>query len=462
MKIKKLSKLFLEAIVNNSFVGTTIIDKDGYIIFRNKISEEISGIKNDDVLGKHFSVIPGKGELLEVLKTGIPKFGVLYKTIKSTNAVIHRFPLYDNHHEILGAMTIVTFKDAMEMEEILEKYNIVKGKLESYQQELRNLRSAKYSLDSIIGESDKILYTKKLIINCARVNSPVLITGDTGTGKELCAHAIHMASERRNGPFVKINCASIPHDLFESELFGYEPGAFTSAKTQKLGKFELANHGTIFLDEISCLPFEMQSKLLRVLQDNEIERIGGNKVIKINFRLITATNKDLGLLVRVNNFREDLYYRIGVFNLNIPSLRERKEDMLPLCDHFIKSFNEEFGLRILGIDEEVMNIFDNWHWPGNVRELKNVIERAVNFADSGMIRVENLPDYLSDNPKLKNPISENNLSINLLKEAKNGLERRLLESTLIELNWNKSKSARQIGISRPLLYALIKKYGLKG
>ena len=444
-----INKDLLDAILNNNYVGMTIVDKNGMILYRNKISEEISGIRNQDVLNRHFSIIPGKGELLEVLRTGTPNLGNVYQTKEGTNAIIHRFPLFKND-AVIGAMTIVTFKDTAEIQDIIQRYHLMKHKLEYYEKELRNLRSAKYNLDNIVGESDKIIYLKKLIAKYAKTNSPILITGKTGTGKELCAHAIHLNSERENGPFVKINCASIPRDLFESEFFGYEPGAFTNAsKSGKVGKFELANYGTIFLDEISCLPLEMQPKLLRILQDKEIERIGGNKVIKLDFRLISSTNRDLDLLVRENKFREDLYYRLRVFNLDLPSLRERKEDLPPLCEHFVKLFNEEFGFKTLKIDKKVMDTFHEWHWPGNVRELRNVLERAVNLTETGVIQIKDLPDYLADNPKFISNISKNNQMINLLKEAKNGSERRLLESALLRWNWNKSSAARELGISVP-------------
>lgn len=319
MESEEINKQFFEAIVNNNYIGISIIDANGKIIFRNKGAEEVTGINNSDVLGKHFSVIPGRGDLLKVCNTGIPMFGDLYYAKSGTNAVVHRFPLFNCDKKIIGAMSVITFKDAEQLKEILEKYYLAQKKVEHYEQELKNLRSAKFSLENIIGKSDGIIHMKNLIIKCSKTDTPVLITGETGTGKELCAHAIHIESQRKNGPFIRLNCASIPRDLFESELFGYEPGAFTNAsRAGKPGKFELADNGTIFLDEISSLPIEMQSKLLRVLQDKEIDKIGSVKVKKVNFRLITATNKDLGLLIGENSFRKDLYYRIKVFNVDVP------------------------------------------------------------------------------------------------------------------------------------------------
>jgi transcriptional regulator with PAS, ATPase and Fis domain len=460
MKTNKMAGEILEAIGSNHHVGVTIIDKDGLIIFRNKISEDVSGIKTKDFIGRHFSGIRGKGELLDVLKTGIPKFGTLYRTTTGRHAIINRFPLIINN-EIIGAMSIVLFKDTQEMKKLMNDYKLMEQKIEHYEQKLKSLQSAKYSLDCIIGKSDKTVFLRNRIKKHAENSAPVLITGETGTGKELCAHAIHLCSERKNGPFIKINCSSIPRELFESEIFGYEPGSFTNAdKKGRIGKFELANHGTIFLDEIASLPLEMQPKLLRILQEKEIERIGGNKVINVDFRLISSTNRDLELMVKENEFRPDLYYRLRVFNSDISPLRERKDDIPELCEHFVKLFNEKFGSKIMKIDKNVLEIFYEWRWPGNVRELKNVLERAFHIAETGVIQIKNLPEYLTYNPKFMYNLSGRNRSINLVKEAKNRFEKSLIESTLAESNWNKSRAASQLGISRPLLYALVKKYGL--
>lgn len=240
-------KDLLNAIVDNRYVGMTILDKDGIILFRNKVMEEASGFRNEDVKNKHISVIPGTDEVLEVLETGIPKLAHIYQSKIGKNAVIHRIPLFDNDNCIIGAMVIVLFKDAMEMHDILYRYNLAENKLKYYERELKKFQSAKYNLDNIIGKSEKTIYLKNTIMKCAKTNSAILVTGETGTGKELCSHAIHLNTEKENGPFIRVNCASVPEDLFESELFGYEPGAFTDAdKSGKPGKFELANHGTRF------------------------------------------------------------------------------------------------------------------------------------------------------------------------------------------------------------------------
>jgi transcriptional regulator with PAS, ATPase and Fis domain len=455
--IRNIGEDILEAMLNNIYIGISVINKEGVFVFRNKQIEGISGISNNFAIKKHYSAISPKGELMEVLRTGIPRFGSNYKTITGDTTVVNRIPLIlDNR--IIGAMSIGFHEEAL----ISQKYNLLEQKLEYYEKELRNLRSARYDLHNIVGKSEKILRLKNLILKCGETDSPVLVTGDTGTGKELCAHAIHLNSKRRNGPFIKINCASIPHDLFESELFGYEPGAFTNASRKgRIGKFELANHGTIFLDEISTLPLEMQPKLLRVLQDGEIERIGGNQVMRLDLRVISATNRDLDLLVQEGKFREDFYYRIKVFSLDLPPLAERREDIPLLCDHIIKSLHTEGHLKTVGVSNDAMAFLCGSPWPGNVRELRNALESAANLSETGMIEIKDLPVYLLGRAKAKKNMPDNAPLLKHLKEAKNGFERGVLESTLTKSNWNKSSAARQLGISRPQLYALIKKHSLK-
>ena len=309
----------LKAIGNNDCIGVTLIDKDGTLIFRNKGQEEISGIKNADVVGKHFSVLPHHRELEAVFRTGAPKLGLPYSTILGTQAIVHRFPLCDEENKVIGVMTITIFRDAKDMEKILFKYNLMKTKLSYYEEEVRKLRSATYSFSNIIGNSEKIKFTIKVAKKYATSNSPVLITGESGTGKELFAHALHLASQRKLEPFVVINCPSIPEELLESELFGYKTGAFSGAiKNGKVGKFEVANKGTIFLDEISAMSPKLQPKLLRVLQDHKIERLGSNQYVEIDFKVISATNKDLKDLVDQGRFREDLYYRLSVLSVDLP------------------------------------------------------------------------------------------------------------------------------------------------
>ncbi|HPK54276.1 MAG TPA: sigma 54-interacting transcriptional regulator, partial [Smithellaceae bacterium] len=272
----------------------------------------------------------------------------------------------------------VIFEDVRDVQALASKLNILESKVKLYEKELENLRASKYSCNNIIGKSAVMTEVRSLAMKAAKVNAPILLTGESGTGKELFAHAIHRASDRYAAPFVRINCAAIPKDLMESELFGYEPGAYTgSGSKSKPGKFELANQGTVFLDEISELPLNMQPKLLRVLEEKEIERLGGNRVIKCDFRLIAATHDNLEQLVRDGKFRQDLYYRINVIPLNIPPLRERKEDILILAKHLVEGLNKDYGVSVSKIAPEVIKIFEEFEWPGNIRELSNVLERMM-------------------------------------------------------------------------------------
>ena len=454
------SKILLDAIANNKFIGMTIFDKNGTIVFRNRGSEEVSGIKNEEVLGKHFSVLPFGEQLRDVLKTGRPKLGTPYPRKRGGQAILHRIPLYSSG-EIIGAMTIITFKDTSEIEKILKKYHLMKDKLAFYEKELRKFTLARYTLENIIGSATCIVDLKKLARKYAKSNSPVLITGDTGTGKECFAHAIHLNSPRKNGPFIRVNCSAIPDELLESELFGYEPGAFTGASNRgKIGKFELADKGTIFLDEIASMNLEMQAKILRVLQEKELERLGGTKVKKIDFRVISATNQNLEALIKKEQFRLDLYYRLVVLSMNVPPLIERKDDIPQLCKHFIKAINAEAGTNVKRIDKKAMDVLMDWKWPGNVRELRNVIERAANVSENCVIKVFDLPDYLTGNIRQGNSADDATRHIASLKTSKSQFEKQVLESALERTNWNKSRAAKLLGISRPLLYALIKKYGL--
>ena len=453
--------VLIDALISNPYVGITIFDKNGSIIFRNKINEDISGIKNSDLIKKHCSIMPYYKELKQVLKEGIPKLGLPYKAANGCQALIHRIPLQVNN-EITGAISITIFNDAAELNALISKYDLLKNQIAPYSSELSILRSAKYTFKNIIGNNNKILLSKKLAENYAQGKSSVLITGETGTGKELFAHAIHLASPRRNNPFIRVNCGAIPPDLLESELFGYESGAFTGAgKSPRIGKFELAHHGTIFLDEISSLSLAMQPKLLSVLQNREIERIGGNKIINLDFRIISATNKSLTHMVKEGLFRSDLYYRLNVFNLDIPPLRERIDDIKILAKSFLKGLNDEYGFNIECLNTSMLKIFSQWSWPGNVRELQNILERSVQVSDKQNIKITDLPDYLTKGITLDEIESVGNNKINILKESKNGIEKKIIETKLTSNNWNKSATARKLGISRSLLYALIKKYDLK-
>ncbi|MGR6836868.1 sigma 54-interacting transcriptional regulator [Syntrophomonas erecta] len=318
--------------------------------------------------------------------------------------------------------------------------------------------TANYYLNSIIGNHPSLKAQKELATRASRTTSTVLIVGDSGTGKEIFAHAIHNMSPRRKGPFIKVNCAAVPETLLESELFGYADGAFTGArKDGKPGKFELANYGTIFLDEIGDMSLSMQAKLLRVLQEKEVERVGSLHITRINVRVIAATNQDLKKLVAEGLFREDLYYRLNVIILNLPPLRERREDIPLLSQILLERLNQQLGTKVEGISSEVINLFYSYDWPGNVRELENTIERAINFCDGHIIRLEHLPPHLKSNlTNLRPPRPQGSLE-NLLEEK----EREVIINTLKTCEGNKTKAARALNIHRSALYRKINKYNIR-
>jgi len=318
--------------------------------------------------------------------------------------------------------------------------------------------------EGIMGLSSKMKEVYEAIEQVAPTKTSVIIFGETGTGKELVAGAIHRRSDRKTAPFVKINCAAIAENLVESELFGYEKGAFTGAVMTKPGKFELAHRGTLFLDEVGELPKEMQVKLLRVLQEQEFERVGGIRTIKVDVRLIAATNRDLPKDVREGRFREDLFYRLNVFPIVIPPLRERKEDIEPLVAFFIKRFNKKLKKNIRGISPPLLKYFHNYDWPGNVRELENLIERLVLITKGEELTIEELPEDLvrkfRHTPVRLSPLGESPVK-ELIKSQKEEVERQLIVKVLEECDWNVTKAAANLGLSRKGLQLKMIKYHLR-
>ncbi len=312
--------------------------------------------------------------------------------------------------------------------------------------------TSKYTIDNIIGESKDILLLKERIIAAAKTKSTVLILGETGTGKELVAHAITSLSSRRHQPFVRLNCAAIPETLLESELFGYEQGAFTGAiKGGNNGKFLMANNGTIFLDEIGDMQLNLQSKILRVLQEREIEKIGGQYPIPIDVRVIAATHEDLMELVRDNKFRRDLFYRLHVIPIQIPPIRNRREDIPLLVEHFNRIISKQLNINPPKIEESFINKILKYRWPGNVRELQNVVEMAVNFSN-GIVNESHIPEYIIEDIE---QTSHNELEG--LRATTNETERDAILKALEKYNGNKIKVAKYLGISRSNLYYKIKK-----
>jgi Nif-specific regulatory protein len=319
---------------------------------------------------------------------------------------------------------------------------------------LKTVLKESYQPTNIIGKSHAMRAIYDLLAQVAPSDTTVLIRGESGTGKEMVAQAVHYSSPRADKPFIKVNCAALPETVIESELFGHEKGAFTGAIATRKGRFELADTGTIFLDEIGDLSPAMQVKLLRVLQEREIERVGGSRTIKIDVRVIAATNRPLEELLQKNLFREDLYYRLNVFPLHLPPLRERKSDILLLADHFIEKYNKKTHKNVKRIATSAINLLMSYHWPGNVRELENVVERAVLLANNDVILGIHLP------PSLQSAESTGTAPTATLEETVDRIERELILDALKSSKGNYSKAAKALGITERIMGLRIKKYNL--
>jgi Nif-specific regulatory protein len=319
---------------------------------------------------------------------------------------------------------------------------------------LRQELKERYDFSNIIGNSGPMRQVYEQVAQVARTNTTVLIRGESGTGKELIAHAIHYNSPRAQKPFIKVSCAALPDTLIESELFGYEKGAFTGAQARKKGRFEMAEGGTIFLDEIGDINLSTQVKLLRVLQEREFERLGGTETIKVNVRLIAATNKDLEKAIAEGTFREDLYYRLNVFTIFVPPLRERKPDVLPLADHFLEKYALEHGKNIKRISTPAIDMLMSYHWPGNVRELENTIERAVLVCDGNVIHGHHLP------PTLQTAEASGTVMRISLTEAVEAYEKDLIQDALKTTRGNRAKAARLLNTTERIINYKVKKYGI--
>ncbi|UFJ42196.1 sigma 54-interacting transcriptional regulator [Brevibacillus humidisoli] len=442
-------------LVDQLYDGIVMIDRGGTITMINQTYCDFLGTTIEEAVGKHVTEVIENTRMHVVLETGKPELGELMR-IGDRELLVSRMPLREGD-EIVGGLGKVIFNDLRELRSIVERYNIMERKLDLYRQELKRMKGAKYSFEHIYADhplmKDAILLAKRV----SRTRSSVLILGESGTGKELFAHAIHEYSSRSENAFVRVNCAAIPKDLMEAELFGYEEGAFTGAKKGgKPGKIELAHGGTLFLDEIGDMSLDMQVKLLRVLQEKEVERVGGTRPIPVDIRVIAATHRPLEQLIKENKFREDLYYRLHVFTVNIPPLRVQGESILRLVEHLISKLNKELYTAVEGVSRRVQEVFLSHRWPGNVRELQNVLERAVQLAEQGELQLEHLPPYLQD----KQVVREGDVLTLDLEAELAKTEQKVLELALQHCGGNKVRAAQLLGIHRASLYRKIEKYGL--
>lgn len=441
-----------KTIVDTLKDGLIVIGPDGSIIAANPAAEHLTGYTADELIGRSCKIlnctgckIIGKGtgthwcSLFSEGNVKDKKCLITNKDRRSVHVIKSASVLHDKDGTLIGAVETLT--------DITEKVR--------QQQEIVSLRKT-FHLDDgyhgILGHSSNMQNLFQLIDNVAQTEAPVLINGQSGTGKELVARAIHKAGQRRNGPFVKVNCAALNENLLESELFGHVKGAYTGADRSRVGRFESAHEGSIFLDEIGDIPLLIQIKLLRVLEEREIERVGDHKPISVDVRIITATNKNLDDLIAQGLFREDLFFRINVFPLYCPSLAERREDIPTIVQSFIQRNTVKGGKKILGLTSEAMEKLMTYSWPGNVRELRNTIEYAFVLCPGGGIGKEHLPPkILQSRQKSKKTDSIN---------SDDPMKREQLLQVLKQTDGNQSEAAKILGVSRVTIWSRMKKYGI--
>ncbi|MGC8602699.1 MAG: sigma-54 interaction domain-containing protein, partial [Desulfomonilaceae bacterium] len=380
----------LEALLDNPHESQIVVDAQGIVRYISGSDETFYRVSRKKAIGRHILELNPESELTRVLQTGRAEIGQLFR-LGGKDRIIARIPLRDRNGNIVGAVAKLMFWNPEKVKELVRQVEVLQSRLDYYEKELQEAYRSRYSLQGVVGESAPMQEAKQVAMQAAASDLPVLIVGETGTGKGIFAHAIHQISARRERPLVRVNCAAIPTELFESELFGYEAGAFTGASSKgKPGKFELADKGAIFLDELGELPLPMQAKLLQVIQEREVERVGGSQTLKLDFRVIAATNRDIKAMLARGEFRKDLYYRLNIFLLKTPPLRRIREDIPRLAYHFLSLIRNQ-ARPPLRIEPEAMGKLMAYNWPGNVRELQNVLERASSVAGDGPILEENLP-----------------------------------------------------------------------
>lgn len=464
-------KAFYETVIHTMDASVTVIDHKERVRTWTKGAEKIFSVTKEEILGKPISNFFELKDLviLDSLYKGVKISGQYHQPRSDLFVLINSNPVIFNN-EIIGA--VVSETDVTNQVVLNEKLFNMSTEVHRLEQEVAKYKNNVDPFNLIKGNSRALINTVHLAKKVCSVKSTVLILGESGVGKEVFAKAIHEASEGVKAPFISINCGAIPPSLFESEFFGYERGAFSGADQKgKKGKIELAKGGTLFLDEIGELPLEMQVKLLRVLQERKFYRVGGEKEIETDFRVIAATNRDLKELMEKGQFREDLYYRLNVVSLHIPPLRERREDIIELTHYFLNDFSILYQRPIHQFSQEVMREMLHYDWPGNIRELRNAVERLVVFATDGHIKKDYLPFHsppveqethfplIISEGETKHDKNETE-SILSLKEEMDKHERKVLEKALRLANGNKLECAKQLGITRATLYNRLKRLGL--
>lgn len=472
----------LQLILDTMYEGIVLVDEQGHIQEMNHAYLKLLDARREEIIGRHVTEVIENTRMHEVLKTGIPERGHLQK-IKGHDMIVHRIPIWKDG-KIIGALGTLIFESMGELYRIIERTQELMQVNKSGNPDLsQDMSSAfhrhAYTVDETIGQSPAIELVKQLARKAAKTPVTVLLTGESGTGKEVMAQGIHYESNRANGPFVTVNCAAIPENLVEAELFGYEDGAFTGARRGgKPGQIESAHLGTLFLDEIGEMSMNMQAKLLRVLEAGEIQRVGGITKRYVNTRIISATNRNLEEMVRVGKFREDLYYRLNIIRLHLPPLRERREDIPLLLALYLEEASRRLQKPLVKVSAEVVDAFMLYDWPGNIRELVHTVEVLVSLADSSRITMADFPPHLN---KFFEPAKCNLPSMGMApstvldkgdgkiaslkaigaRESIANYERNMIRDVLETSGGNKSLAAQKLGIHRSTLYEKLKRYQLE-
>ncbi|MFJ5771758.1 sigma-54 interaction domain-containing protein [Psychrobacillus sp. NPDC093180] len=441
----------LDVVFENANYGTIIIDNNGKIQYISNKYCEFLEVKREDLIGGYIVDYIENTRLHLVVQTGKSEMGDL-QFLRGSFVITNRIPIFDDK-EIIGAIGTIIFRDLDDWKKMNSHIKDLLARNNLYTPDGDQGNGARYSLHDLIGDSQAMNELKARVKRVAGGDISVLIRGESGTGKEIIAQSIHQLSPRSTKPFVSVNCGSIPEHLIESELFGYEEGAFTGAKKGgKVGKFQSAEGGTIFLDEIGDMPQHMQVKLLRVLQEREYEPVGAANPKKVNVRVIAATNRPLEKMMENREFREDLYYRINAIQLVSPPLRERTEDIPILIHHFFERSKARIGKRVNSIHDDVYALLNKYEWPGNIRELENVIDAGVHLANENILEIEDLPEYIKrDSGKNKKKT---------LKEIIEETEKKEIEKMLTTCKFDKNMAAEALGISNSTIYEKIKKYNI--
>jgi transcriptional regulator with PAS, ATPase and Fis domain len=462
MTQSKLPYEWLEEILNLAAEWIVVVDREGIIRYINGAYCDFLDTDTVNAVGKHVQDVIENTRMHLIVKTGQAEVASI-QSIKGSEMIANRYPLYVGG-ELVGAVGTVMFRNSQDWLDYSRKVQPVLEELKYYKKRFDKELRSKYGFGDLIGIHPKFQEAKRLAERVAGSQSAVLLSGESGTGKELFAHAIHQTSPRGHFPFVRVNCASIPEHLLESELFGYEEGAFTGAKKGgKKGKFELAHRGTLFLDEIGDMPLHMQSKLLRVLQEKEIERVGGQLPISVDVRIIAATHRDLEQMVREGKFRQDLYYRLHVMKIEIPPLRIRKDDLVAIAKSLLRKLERKFNRQGLSLSYEVITRLQQHSWPGNVRELENVLERAVNVLDGTVIQIVHLPLYLQEHvphTAQQSVLGTQHTPIIPMRDVLMQAEKQAIQNALRHTSGNKQLAAKLLGMGKTSFYDKCRLYGL--